>query len=146
MKGSPLRELALVLIAGLLLFIPLRMLTREPNLLTPPLTEFSPPQAHSREKAWLDVRFSHSPKQVELVQGERVLWQGEGGLREDADVEVDMLSGHARLDLLVVWPESVSQAYAEFTLEPEGRPAQSIGFWGKGTLRRNWNVQGEPRP
>ncbi|MDA3873629.1 MAG: hypothetical protein PF795_06685 [Kiritimatiellae bacterium] len=145
MKGSPLRELVLVVIAGLLLFIPLRMLTRETNVPTPPIIESDSSQARTRANAWLDVRFSHPPERVELMQRERLLWQGEGALRVDADVEVELENGRAGLDIQVVWPDSVSQAYAEFTLELEGQPAQSIGFWGKGTTRRIWNVQRESR-
>lgn len=146
MKGSPLRELALVMIAGLLLFIPLCMLTCRPNRV--PLEVSEPVASHDRVQmdAWLDVRFSHPPERVELSQGDRLLWRGEGDLREDGDVEVEMENGHARFEIQVVWPEPVSQGYAEFTLELEGQPAQSTGFWGKGTLQRSWNVQGEESP
>lgn len=146
MKGSPLRELCLVVIAGLLLLIPLWLLTRGTQTGLLPVAESDPLQSRVPADAWLDARFSHPPERVEILQEGRQLWLGENTVREDGDLVVEMERGYARLDMVLVWPESVSQAYAEFTLELEGQPAQSIGMWGQGTLRRSWTLQETSAP
>ncbi len=146
MKGSPLRELCLVVIAGLLLLLPLRMLTRRPHRLDGPVADLVAPYDRVQLSAWLDVRTSHPPERVEISQGDRLLWEGGGDLREDGDLTLEVENGQARLEIQLVWPEAVPQAYAELTLEVEGQPAQSSGFWGQGTLQRSWIIQGETRP
>ncbi|MGA0332701.1 MAG: hypothetical protein ACO3NW_01960 [Kiritimatiellia bacterium] len=142
MKGSPLRDVLLIVMGALLMWLPLRWLTRAPQ--TTPGIEASPAQpVPSTSDAWLEFRFSQAPESVKVFQEGELLFEGGGALREEADLRLDLSEARNRLQLEFRWPEAVEQAYAELRLEVEERPALQIGFWGNGTLTRYWVLEWE---
>jgi hypothetical protein len=145
MKGNPFREFCFVLLAGILLGIPLWILTSGTPI-RPVQAAEEPDESTYAQEAWLELRFSHPPESVEVFQNQRLLWQGGGDLRDDTDVQVEMSDPVSPLILQVLWTEDVDQAYAEFRLELDAVPAHTIGFWGSGTVQRTWNLQGDAQP
>jgi hypothetical protein len=139
MKGSPLRDFLLILFGAGLFFIPLRFLTRpaQPAHVhshTAPMD----PSVPSEVEAWVDLRFSHAPEDFRILQNGKLLFEGGGMLREDADISLVLSEARNALDLEFRWSEEVEQAYVELTLEAEGLPVRRLGFWGKAEEKRSW--------
>lgn len=134
MRGSPLREFFLVLLAGGLLLLPLARLTRSP---VRTWGQEILPEVHADQvEAWIALRFSHAPERFTLRQADRVLLEGGGSAREDDDVLITLTDGHLRLQLNVEWPEDIPDAYAELSVEPEQFSEQRQGFWARGMVTR----------
>lgn len=145
MRGSPFRELLLMLALGALLLPVLIALTRE----TAPVEHLHTPPAEREIEAvgaWLDLRFSHAPDSVKVWQGDRLLMEDGGDTRLDADAELNLSGDAVRLRMEVEWAATVEQAYAELTLEPEFRSSKTVGFWGSGRVERRWELQWTDAP
>jgi len=142
LKGSPLREFFLVLLAGALLTIPLFFLTR------PPLKRAAAPALPAAEAetfpVWFALRFSHPPERFTLRQGDTVLAQGGGLLRVEDDLHLSHTRGQLLLQLSLEWPGDISSAYAELSLAPDELPEQRQGFWAKGIVTRTLEFQWTP--
>jgi hypothetical protein len=139
MKGSPLRDFLLILFGAGLFFIPLRFLTRpaQPAHVhshTAPMD----PSVPSEVEAWVDLRFSHAPEDFRILQNGKLLFEGGGMLREDADIALQFSKARNVLDFEFRWSEAVEQAYVEVKVEAEGLPLRRLGFWGKAEEKRSW--------
>lgn len=139
MKGFPLREFFIMLLGAGLFVIPLRFLTR-PAQPAHVHSQAAPmdPAAPSEVEAWVEFRFSHAPEEIKIFQNGVLLFEGGGGLREDADIALQLSEARNALELEFRWSEAVEQAYVELKLEVEGLPVRRLGFWGKGEEKRSW--------
>jgi hypothetical protein len=139
MKGSPLRDFFLILLGAGLFIIPLRFLTR-PVKPVPDHAHAAPREtpASTEVKAWVDLRFSHAPEEIKIFQNGVLLFEGGGGLREDADIALQFSKARNVLDFEFRWSEAVEQAYVEVKVEAEGLPLRRLGFWGKAEEKRSW--------
>lgn len=129
MRGSPLREVLLVIMGAVILWFPLKSLTGKPSVLEESELETG---ENLTADCWLDFRFSHPPLSVQILQGDQVLWKGDATLRQDADVLLQIKDAHLSFQIQLEWPEAVEQGYAEITLEADNLPAETFGFWGSG--------------
>ncbi len=142
MKGSPRFEICLFVIAGLLLILPLRLLTgvavsAPPDHLTVSVSE-------TREvNAWVDFRFSALPEKVKIYQGDVLLWQGGGSRREDGDLTLRLTDNGALLRLELLWPAELKDAYVECSLEVDEMSDLRKGFWSQGHDDQLWNLAWE---
>lgn len=137
MKGFPLRDVLLILVGSLLFALPLWRLTRPAP--PPPAPASSSETAEKMEtETWVEFRFSHAPERLRIFQSGKLLHEGGGALREDADLLLDLSEPRKPLELEFRWPEEVMQAWVEVNLEAGGRPRRQLGFWARGELTRNW--------
>lgn len=144
MKGSPLRELMLVLAVAVLCIFPLHWLTRSPlHRHGHSHSQMKLPQAGEGEAAWLEIRASHPPESLQIFQEGVLLWEGAGDLNLEAEFELRISENRSRLDLVFRWPEEVEQAWTALSLEAGDRPLRSTGFWSAGEDRRSWHVEWE---
>jgi len=142
LKGSPIREFILVLLAGCLLALPLFYLTR-PSRRAPPAGA-RPAAASDEIPAWFSLRLSHTPERFTLRQGGQVLAQGGGLLRVEDDLVLQHDGGHVAVQLTLQWPDDVPSAYVELSLEPVEMPEQRLGFWAAGTVTRTLEFSWTP--
>ncbi len=129
MKGSPLRDLILVILVGLVSLWPLLTLTSRSTSL---LSDSEVTSEALPLESWLEVVFSHPPKRVRLMQEETVLLDSGGALQEEADALLELRDGVLQIKVIIEWPEGVEQAYAELTVEPGNLPTVQAGAWGTG--------------
>lgn len=142
MKGSPLRDLILIIIGAALCLIPLRLLTRPVSTADRHVAGATDTMDGETNEmnAWLDLRFSHAPEVVRILHHGRLLFEGGGATREDADLKLQLSGNRNVLDCEFRWPEAVEEAYAELKLEAEDLPVRQLGFWGRGEEKRSWTL------
>jgi len=132
MKGSPLRELILVVLVGLFALWPLMKLTGRSGASGTVAEEPHSPEELQRVESWLELLFSHPPKRVRVIEEGTVLLDSGGELQADLDADLHLRDGVMQLELIIEWPDQVEQGYVELSVEPGNLPAAKAGAWGQG--------------
>ncbi|WFB36307.1 hypothetical protein P3T73_00830 [Kiritimatiellota bacterium B12222] len=146
MRGSPLLEWAIVAMVALVCFIPMKRLTQSVSL---PLSHahshsVTPKVAEVKvEEAWLEIKCSHVPEQIEIYQNETLLWEGGGACDLDAEFAVQISEGRNELVFVFRWSEEVEQAYVDMEIEVASHPLLSWGGWSSGEDTRSWFLEWE---
>lgn len=150
MKGTPLLEIIAVFITAVIFLFPVSQLTR--TVRSSHSHSHSHPHVHrststsspaSSEEAWLEIRCSHPPEKLQVLENEIILWEGDSQLFMDADIKLSISETRNKLDFHFRWPESVENAYVEMAIEVGDRPVRQTGFWTQGEDRRSWFLEWE---
>jgi hypothetical protein len=148
MRGWPLREWCLILAVAVILVLPLLRLTHvsepSPSLAEPEETAVAADPAGV--EAWGELRFSHAPASFVLWRDAQELVRGGGELRADFDLSLQLYPAASVFRLEAVWPDEVSQAYVELTIEPDGYPAAHTGTWARGSFNTHLDISWPHQP
>ena len=139
MKGSPLKEWFVLIIATLLLSGPMIRLTKSNPAQKLQTTEGAQPAPEVNDiLTYIDFRFSHAPNQFQLSQNGTLLWQQSAPVEKQLSFSLPLqIQDHeCDLTLEISWPEDQDEAAAQISIEPEGFPMRTKTLWGRNTITK----------
>jgi hypothetical protein len=143
MRGFPLINGALILIALVVALIPLVRLTSAQRAELP--TTVPTPTPSQGIPVTISARYAHPPTQLVISHLGQELWSAASRSEIDEGVNLALPLPEEGIDLLVTaaWPNGTPNTALEITLEPESLREQSKVLWGEGqaedVLTFQWN-------
>ena len=132
MRGFPLINAAVILLALCAVLVPLLRLTSSSD--ASPAVEISnePHDMSGAIPVAVSVKSAHQPRSLTLSHLGDVIWQA--GASQPS--EVSLVIPPEGIDLVVhaVWPEGTPESAIEITLEPEAFDGVSQVLWGEGEI------------
>lgn len=128
MRGFPLINTAVILVALGLILIPMIKLTSAPPKVTPRKSIDDTPS--DTIPVEIEVRHAHQPEQLSISHLGKEIWT------IGSDSETQLVIPEEGVDLLVQvrWPEGTPESAVEISLAPQAMASLSRNLWGKGDL------------
>lgn len=135
MRGFPLINTAVILLALGLILLPLAHLTSSKVEAPPSLPAESQP-VEAAIPVTISARFAHAPTRLTLTHLGRVIWQADSSAAVAEGCELLLDIPREGIDLLVhvVWPENTPESALELSLEPTALAGRSQILWGEGEV------------
>ncbi len=129
MRGFPLINAGIILLALAALMIPLVQLTSAPPAVQ---IEVDKRPEETSTPITLSVRWAHRPEKLSVHHLGKVLWRWSG--EDDAECETSLPISSVGIDLLVTveWPEGTPESAIELSVEPRALETQKGILWGEG--------------
>lgn len=132
MRGFPLVNGALIVLALCLALLPLWKLTRASPLRA--TEQRFEEDARATVSTRISVRYAHPPSVLTVSHLGESVWSPSSSAEIDAGKALQLALPEEGIDLLVTatWPEGTPMTALEVMLEPEARFEQSRVLWGEG--------------
>ena len=128
MRGFPLINGALILLALGLALVPLWRLTSAPQVAARPAVQTEDRATTPTE---ISVQYAHAPERLVISHLGQELWSAGSAAEIDEGAEVALALPKEGIDLHVVatWPAGTPKTAVEIALEPEALAKQSAILW-----------------
>lgn len=138
MRGFPLVNALVIVLALGAFFVPLRHLTRPApeSGSSPEGDDLVETLAGDLVPVGVSVRFAHSPVSLTLSHLGEIVWRAESAeaMKDGNVITLPIPPEGIDLMLHARWPEGTPETVLELTLTPEALPEQSAILWGEGEV------------
>ena len=132
MRSKPIVEWIIFIVMWGLLIIPLWHFTQSRPVIEP--RSISTPLSTNMVSTWATLRFSPSPVQFALTQGQTILWQDTGVSEQVLEKRLDIRMEHFITEITIKadWADTNILSIAELGLAPDGMDVQKARVWVHG--------------